>query len=83
MDGGRVLRATLARHRSNLDATLLAGRVARYLGAAMVVVGFLYDFWLILIGIFVLLGARAEEEAARHPPHPDQHSADNGIDALG
>ena len=68
MDGGRVLRATLARHRSNLEATVVAGRVARYLGLAMIVVGFFYDFWLVLIGLFVLMGARAEEEAARHRP---------------
>jgi Zn-dependent protease len=83
MDGGRVLRAALARHRSNLNATLLAGRIARYIGVAMVMVGFLYDFWFILIGIFVLMGARAEEEAARHPPHLEEHSADQSIDAVG
>lgn len=65
MDGGKVLRAVLARHRSNLEATIVAGRLARYLGLAMVAIGFLYDFWLILIGLFVLMGARAEEEAAR------------------
>jgi len=66
MDGGRVLRATLARHRSNLEATVLAARIARYVGMVMLVVGFLYDFWLLLIGLFVLMGARAEEGAARH-----------------
>jgi Zn-dependent protease len=69
MDGGRVLRAALARHRSNLEATIVAGRLARYLGLAMIVIGFLCDFWLILIGLFVLMGARAEEEAARHLPN--------------
>lgn len=67
MDGGRVLRAALARHRSKLEATLIAGRIARYLAVAMMVVGFFYDFWFLFIGIFVYLGARAEEEAARHP----------------
>jgi Zn-dependent protease len=73
MDGGRVLRAALARHRTRLEATLIAGRIARYLAAAMMLVGFFYDFWLLLIGLFVLLGARAEEGAARHPPqdHPN------------
>lgn len=69
MDGGRVLRAALARHRSKLEATLIAARVSRYLAVAMMVVGFFYDFWLVFIGIFVYLGARAEEEAARHPTH--------------
>jgi Zn-dependent protease len=67
MDGGRVLRATLARHRSNLEATLLAGRVARYVAFAMIFVGILYDFWLVLIGVFVLMGSNAEVDAAQHP----------------
>jgi Zn-dependent protease len=71
MDGGRVLRAGLARHRSNLEATEIAGRIARYLGVAMIAVGFLYDFWLCLIGIFVLLGASAEVQAVRHPAPRD------------
>ncbi|MGO8873540.1 MAG: site-2 protease family protein [Acidimicrobiales bacterium] len=68
MDGGRVLRAGLARHRTNLEATVLAARVARYLALAMIVVGFFYDIWLMLIGLFVLLGASAEQQAAMHPP---------------
>lgn len=70
MDGGRVLRAALARHHDRLEATLTAARVARLLAAALVVVGFLYDFWLVLIGFFVYLGSNAEEQDARrhHPP---------------
>jgi len=79
MDGGRVLRALLARHRSNLEATLAAGRIARYVGVAMLAVGFLYDIWLLLIGIFVLMGARAEEEAARHPPRRDKDPSEGGL----
>jgi Zn-dependent protease len=81
MDGGRVLRATLARHRSNLEATTLAARIARYVGIAMLLVGFLYDIWLLLIGLFVLMGARAEEEAARHqdlrPPDATRQEGDH------
>lgn len=80
MDGGRVLRATLARHRSNLEATVLAARIARYVGVAMIVVGFFYDFWLILIGLFVLMGARAEEEAARHQERRGLQDARQGGD---
>ena len=75
MDGGRVLRAALQRRHGHLEATLLAGRIARFVGLALVVVGFVLDVWLILIGIFVLLGARAEEEAARHPPPTPGHDA--------
>jgi len=83
MDGGRVLRASLARHRSALEATLVAGRVARYLGMAMILVGFFYDFWLMLIGLFVLMGARAEEQAALHPPPRPGHVAGRGSDTIG
>ena len=81
MDGGRVLRAALSRHRSHLEATVLAGRVARYVGTAMVVVGFLYNFWLILIGVFVLMGARAEEGAARRPSPSTGQVNDHEVNA--
>jgi hypothetical protein len=33
----------------------------------MILVGLAYDIWLVVIGVFVLLGANAEEEGARHP----------------
>lgn len=65
MDGGRMLRAALEQQRSRLDATVLACRVATWLSFALIVVGIGFDFWLALIGVFVLLGSRAEESAAR------------------
>jgi Zn-dependent protease len=64
MDGGRVLRAALARRHDRRTATAMAARIARFCAGAMILLGFFYDFWLILIGIFVLLGASAEEQAA-------------------
>jgi len=64
MDGGRVLRALLARNRSDLSATVLAVRIGRLVGLAMVLVGLRYDLWLSLIGLFVLLSAGGEERAA-------------------
>jgi Zn-dependent protease len=64
MDGGRVLRAVLAGHSDPLRATRIASSVAVVLGAAMVVVGFGYDLWLVFIGAFVMFGAYAERRAA-------------------
>ena len=64
MDGGRVLRALLARHHSDLDATALAVRIGRFIGLLMVLVGLRYDLWLSFIGVFVLLGAGGEQHAA-------------------
>jgi Zn-dependent protease len=83
MDGGRVLRASLARHRSSLEATEVAGRVARYLGVTMIVIGLLYDVWFCLIGMFVLLGANAEVEAARLPRPPVHGHTANQSSELG
>jgi len=65
MDGGRVLRAALAKRHGDLWATAVATRVAKILGAGMIVVGVFVDVWLILIGIFVLLGAQGESQVSR------------------
>ena len=64
MDGGRVLRALLARGRGDLRATVLAAQIGRFIGLALVVFGLRYDPWLSLIGIFVFVGAGAERRAA-------------------
>jgi Zn-dependent protease len=63
MDGGRVFRALLARHHDRRDATRIAARTARVLALTIGVVGILYDFWLLIIAVFVWLGARSEESA--------------------
>jgi Zn-dependent protease len=64
MDGGRVLRAELARSHDRRSATRIAGGTARVIALAMAVVGVLYDYWLVVIALFVWLGARSEENAA-------------------
>jgi len=70
MDGGRVLRAALEEHdHDRLTATRQAGKVARILAMVMIVGGVFYDFWLVLIGLFVYMGAGAEEQAAEKEGH--------------
>jgi Zn-dependent protease len=69
MDGGRILRAGLAMHESRSQATVQAAKIARILAVVMIVVGLAWDPWLILIGIFVMLGAGAEEREEA-PPSP-------------
>jgi len=64
MDGGRVLRSLLARRMSDIRATVLAVRVGRVVGMAMVLAGLRYDVWLSIIGVFILLGAGGERQAA-------------------
>lgn len=61
MDGGRVLRAMLTIRLGHLRATEIAVRVGKYLALLMVVVGFFYSFFsLVLVGIFVWLAGMGE-----------------------
>ncbi len=62
MDGGRVFRALLAERLKYSDATRYAVYLGKIFGIAMVLIGFFYNFFLILVGIFVYIGANEEEE---------------------
>jgi len=64
MDGGRVLRALLARGRNDFRATILAVQIGRFIGLVMVLAGIRYDLWLSVIGLFVFVGAGTERQAA-------------------
>jgi Zn-dependent protease len=75
MDGGRVLRALLARNHDRRSATRIAARVARVVAVAMAVTGLLYDLWLVVIAIFVWLGANSEENAANSSSGDDDLSS--------
>jgi Zn-dependent protease/CBS domain-containing protein len=64
MDGGRVFRAILAERMNFSDATRYAANIGKIFGIGMVIVGFLFPnyFLLILVGIFVYIGASEETE---------------------
>jgi Zn-dependent protease/CBS domain-containing protein len=62
MDGGRVFRALLAERLKYSDATRYAVYIGKIFGIAMVLIGFIYNFLLILVGIFVYIGASEEAE---------------------
>jgi len=60
MDGGRVLRALLAMRMSHVRATDLAARVGRSLAVVLGFVGLFVNHMLILIALFVWIGAHQE-----------------------
>ena len=64
MDGGRVLRAYLARNRDYVDATKTAAKIGRQFAILMAIVGvFLFNPILVLIAVFIYLGANQEYQA--------------------
>jgi len=62
MDGGRVFRAFLAERMKFSDATRIAALVGRLFGIILAVIGILYNFWFIVIGVFIYIGATEEAE---------------------
>lgn len=60
MDGGRMLRALLAFKMDRSKATQIAAKIGQLLAIGFVIFGFFYNFWLIIIGIFIYIGAGSE-----------------------
>jgi len=62
MDGGRVLRALLAMRLDFARATALAATVGQALAWGLGAIGLVKNPWLLIIAIFVFLGAEAEAD---------------------
>lgn len=60
MDGGRILRAFLAERMSFIKATKTAATIGKQLAIIMAIIGVFFNFFLILIAIFVYFGAESE-----------------------
>ncbi|WP_224996072.1 site-2 protease family protein [Cesiribacter sp. SM1] len=60
LDGGRMLRASLAFGMDRTRATRIAATIGQLLAVAFVFFGFFFNFWLVIIGFFVYLGAGSE-----------------------
>ncbi len=65
LDGGRILRALLARRRDYLAATETAARIGRRIALAMGVVGLIWNPWLIVLAIFIWTAGAQEARMVR------------------
>ena len=83
MDGGRVLRAWLERRMTLVDATARAASTGRTAALLMAAAGVLWNPWLVLIAVFVYLGATAEERATLvHARLAGLHVADAMVNEI-
>ena len=60
MDGGRILRAFLAERMSLIRATRISASIGKQFAIIMAIVGFFFNFLLILIAVYVYIGAESE-----------------------
>jgi Zn-dependent protease/CBS domain-containing protein len=65
MDGGRVLRALFSRRMDPIQATQRAVRIGHVFAILFMMVGMLMsNWWLVMIGFFLFVGAQLEERSA-------------------
>jgi Zn-dependent protease len=87
MDGGRVLRALLARRLEYVRATWIAARVGQVIALLFIAIGLFKNPLLAIIGVVIFFGARNEawiaEMTQRHPEFDLNRPARQDYSARG
>lgn len=79
MDGGRVLRALLSMQMNRVKATEFAATIGQIIAVGFVFAGFYLNPFLIFIGLFIILGARAEAEMVKSQSFLEGLTARNAL----
>ena len=66
MDGGRILRALLAIKIDRVKATQIAASIGQFIAVVFLLIGLLYNPFLIFIALFIFLGAYGENQLVQH-----------------
>ena len=64
MDGGRILRAMLAERMDFVRATRRAVTIGQVFAMLLMMIGLVWNVWLVLIGFFLFVGAQLEDRSA-------------------
>jgi Mg2+/Co2+ transporter CorC len=79
MDGGRILRALLAMRISRVKATQIASSVGQFIAVFFLFIGLLYNPFLIIIALFIFLGAYGETQMVEHLELLKGHSVEEAM----
>ncbi|WP_242131883.1 site-2 protease family protein [Aestuariivivens marinum] len=79
MDGGRILRALLAIKLAPVKATQIASSIGQFIAILFLFTGMLYNPFLIIIALFVFLGAHGENQIIQHMALLKGHTVDEAM----
>lgn len=79
MDGGRILRALLAMKMSRVKATQIASSIGQFMAMLFLLLGLLYNPLLIIIALFIFLGAYGENQIVQHLALLKGHSVEEAM----
>ncbi|MEP3836736.1 MAG: site-2 protease family protein [Algibacter sp.] len=79
MDGGRLLRALLALKFNRAKATLIAASLGQFIAVVFLLVGLLYNPFLVFIALFIFLGAYGENQAVQQMELLKDHTVEEAM----
>ncbi|MGB5419943.1 M50 family metallopeptidase [Algibacter sp.] len=79
MDGGRVLRALLAMRINRVKATQIASSIGQIIAVIFLLIGLLYNPFLIIIALFIFLGAYGENQMVQQLALLKDHNIEDAM----
>lgn len=79
MDGGRLFRSALSIWMSRMEATRIAKNIGQVFAILFIIAGLYVNPFLIVIGFFVLLGAKGEYEVMKYQNILDEHNVEEVV----
>lgn len=79
MDGGRILRAALAIKLNRVKATQIASNIGQFIAVLFLLIGLVYNPFLIFIALFIFLGAFSENKMVHDLAILDGHTVEDAM----
>lgn len=79
MDGGRMLRALLAMKMNRAKATQIATNIGQFIAVVFLLIGLLYNPFLIFIALFIYIAAYGENQMVQHLELLKDHSVEEAM----